>query len=83
MALERGHPELVGRYLLNPDLPPPGDLGPLLGTGKVDYGAVARVHAARVLHVLSPFELGVPIGASLAADGPTSGGCASARRSTT
>ena len=37
VALERDHPELVGRYLLNPDLPPPGDLGPLLGSGKVDY----------------------------------------------
>jgi glycosyltransferase involved in cell wall biosynthesis len=59
VALERSHPEVVCRYLLNPDLPPPGDLGPLLGTGKVDYAGVPE--SARVLHVLSPFELGVPI----------------------
>ena len=58
-ALERGHPEMVCRYLLNPDLPPPADLGPLLGSGKVDYSAVPD--SARVLHALSPFELGVPI----------------------
>ena len=58
-ALERGHPELVCRYLLNPDLPPPGDLGPLLSSGKVDYGAIPD--SARVLHALSPFELEVPI----------------------
>ena len=30
VALEQGHPQLVGRYLLNPDLLPPEDLGPLL-----------------------------------------------------
>ena len=53
-------PSWSGRYLLNPDLPPPGELGPLLASGKVDYGAVPE--SARVLHVLSPFELGVPIG---------------------
>ena len=63
VALERGHPGLVGRYLLNPDLPPPGDLGPLLGSGKVEYAGTpdAVPQQARVLHVLSPFELGVPI----------------------
>jgi glycosyltransferase involved in cell wall biosynthesis len=63
VALERGHPQLTGRYLLNPDLPPPGDLGPLLSSGKVAYAGTpeAVVPGARVLHVLSPFELGVPI----------------------
>ncbi len=59
VALERDQPEVVCRYLLNPDLPPPGDLGPLLATGKVDYTGLPA--SARVLHVLSPFELGVPI----------------------
>ena len=56
-------PSLVGGYLLNPDLPPPGDLGPLLGSAKVDYaGSPAAVRdGARLLHVLSPFELQVPI----------------------
>ena len=61
VALEARHPDLVCRYLLNPDLPPPGDLGPLLTSGKVDYGGVPA--SARLLHALSPFELGVPIGA--------------------
>jgi glycosyltransferase involved in cell wall biosynthesis len=62
-ALERDHPELLGAYLLNPDLPPPGDLGPLLGSAKVDYaGSPSAVRdGARLLHVLSPFELQVPI----------------------
>jgi glycosyltransferase involved in cell wall biosynthesis len=59
LALEDGYPELVCRYLLNPELPPPGDLGALLGSGKVDYAGVTE--SARVLHALSPFELGVPI----------------------
>jgi len=63
VALDRDHPGLVGRFLLNPDLPPPGDLGPLLGPGKVEYagapGAIAQ--EARLLHVLSPFELAAPI----------------------
>ena len=60
VALECRHPEMIGQYLLNPDLPPPGDLGPLLASGKVDYEVAPD--SARVLHVLSPFELGVPIG---------------------
>ena len=39
-----------------PDLPPPGDLGSLLGSGKVGYPRpAAPMPAARVLHVLSPF----------------------------
>jgi glycosyltransferase involved in cell wall biosynthesis len=64
VALEREQPELVGRYLLDPDLVPPGDLGPLLSSGKVDYLDTSDpvVHEARVLHVLSPFDPGVPIG---------------------
>ncbi len=63
VALDRGHPGLVGRFLLNPDLPPPGDLGPLLGPGKVAYAGApdAISEDARLLHVLSPFELAVPI----------------------
>ena len=64
VALEREHPQLVGRYLLNPDLLPPGDLGPLLGSGKVDYAGVSDpvVPGARVLHAFPPFDPGVPIG---------------------
>ena len=61
MALEREHPHLVGSYLLNPDLLPPGDLGPLLGSGKVAYAQPSRRRNGRILHVLSPFAPGVPI----------------------
>ena len=64
VALEREHPQLVGRYLLNPDLLPPGDLGPLLGSGKVDYAGVSDpvVPGARVIHAFPPSDPGVPIG---------------------
>lgn len=63
VALEREHPDLVGRYLLNPDLPPPGDLGPLLSSAKIDYAGTSKAvpDGARLLHVLSPFELQVTI----------------------
>lgn len=64
VALERDHSHLVGRYLLSPDLPPPGDLGPLLDSGKVEYAGTleAGFRASGVLHALAPFDLGVPIG---------------------
>ena len=64
VALEQGHPQLVGRYLLNPDLLPPEDLGPLLSSGRVDYADLSDpvVPGARVLHVIWPFDPGVPIG---------------------
>lgn len=61
LALEARDPGVVSRYLLNPDLPPPGDLGALIGTGKVGYDEIPV--GARLLHVLSPFELAVPINA--------------------
>ena len=53
----------MGRYLLNPDLPPPGNLGPLVGSAKIEYAGSpgALGDDARLLHVLSPFELQVPI----------------------
>jgi glycosyltransferase involved in cell wall biosynthesis len=64
VALEQEHPQLVGRYLLNPDLLPPGDLGPILSSGKVDYADLSDpvLPGARVLHVISPFDSAVPIG---------------------
>jgi len=62
VALERDHPHLVGHYLLNRDLLPPGDLGPLLRSGKVGYGGVSQLPEARVLHVFWPFAPCVPIG---------------------
>jgi glycosyltransferase involved in cell wall biosynthesis len=63
VALVAAHPDLVGRILLNPDLAPPGDIEPLLATGKVAYsGTVDAIPAeARIFHTLSPFELELPL----------------------
>jgi glycosyltransferase involved in cell wall biosynthesis len=62
-ALEFSHPRLVGRYLLNPDLPPPSDLGPLEGSRKLTYAGTpdSIPERARVFHSLSPLHPGVPV----------------------
>jgi len=56
--LERARPDLVGRYLLDPSLPPPGELDALLATGKVRYADAtdAIPESARILHSLSPLD---------------------------
>jgi len=61
LAIERLRPDLVGTYLLNPDLPPPGPIEELVSTGKVAYrGAPDAISPqARVFHALSPFDLAV------------------------
>jgi glycosyltransferase involved in cell wall biosynthesis len=58
-ALERHRPDLVGRYLLAPDLAPPDDLGELVATGKVAYwGSKAAIpDSARVYHSLSVLDV--------------------------
>jgi glycosyltransferase involved in cell wall biosynthesis len=65
LAIERLRPELVGTYLLNPDLPPPGPIEELVSTGKVAYrGAPGAIGPeARIYHVLAPFDLAVDAGA--------------------
>ena len=64
-ALERVRPDLVSSYLLDPEWPPPGDLGDLLTSRKLAYAnspeAARALEAARVYHCLSPFELGRPV----------------------
>jgi glycosyltransferase involved in cell wall biosynthesis len=69
-ALEEHFPDLVGRYLLAPDWPPPGDITDLLGTGKVAHvgspGAVqaeARVYLSLFCcdMVLEPAKLWPPV----------------------
>ena len=71
-ALWRTHRPLVHSFLLNPDLAPPGAVEPLVASGRLTYSD--RVHIgggvagngdgaeARLLHVVSPIELDVPIG---------------------
>ena len=41
---------MVCRYLLNPDLPPPSDLGPLLGSGMPDAFRLRPNAVAKVLN---------------------------------
>jgi glycosyltransferase involved in cell wall biosynthesis len=62
-ALEEVRPDLIGRILLNPDLAPPGEIGPLLASGKVAYSGTAGAlpGGARIFHSLSPFELDLPL----------------------
>jgi len=58
-AIERHRPDLVCRYLLAPDAPPPGDLGDLSASGKLTYGGTdaAIPECARVYHSLSVLDL--------------------------
>jgi glycosyltransferase involved in cell wall biosynthesis len=60
-ALERLRPDLVGTYLLNPDLPPPGPIDELVSSGKLAYRGAPHAVApgARIFHSLSPFDLAV------------------------
>jgi glycosyltransferase involved in cell wall biosynthesis len=61
LALERLRPGLVGTYLLNPDLPPPGPIEELVSTGKVAYRGTPHAvgPSARLFHSLWPFDLSV------------------------
>ena len=61
LALERlPDPTSSGRYLLNPDLPPPGPIEELLSDAARSPTPARRarsVRGARVFHALSPFDL--------------------------
>ncbi len=61
-ALWRTNPSLVHSFLLNPDLPPPGAIEPLVASGRIEYSDRGDLTDARLLHVVSPIELDVPIG---------------------
>ena len=60
-AVHQLQPDRVARFLLNPDLATPGSIEPLLATGKVAFSDGADLGDASVLHVMSPFELEVPL----------------------
>ena len=64
VALEAHDPDLVGSYLLNPRLAPPGELGALLESGKLVYSGTPEAigPAARVYHALSPLDLSLRFG---------------------
>ena len=63
VALVRSRPDLVGRILLNPALPPPGEIEPLVVSGTLAHAGSsdALPPGAHVFHALSPFELHTPI----------------------
>lgn len=54
LALHRRHENLVGQFLIDADLPPPGDLAPLVGTMTTRPRWPA---GPCVLHFVSPYEL--------------------------
>lgn len=58
LAIERVRPDLVGRYLLDPDLPPPGEMEALLASDKVRYRDTpdAVPWTATVFHSLAPLD---------------------------
>jgi glycosyltransferase involved in cell wall biosynthesis len=57
-AIERVDGRIVSRYLLSPDLPPPGDLGDLARSGKVGYRDDGPFPAGTAIyHSLSPLDI--------------------------
>ena len=61
-ALEEAHGGLIRHFLLNPDLAPPARFEPLAATGKVTFSDRSDPPEGGILHVLSPYELQVPLG---------------------
>ncbi|HEV2361589.1 MAG TPA: glycosyltransferase [Acidimicrobiales bacterium] len=63
LALAKDHQGVLAGIVLNPDLPPPDGIEPLLSTGLLSYGFGSVGSRARIWHCLSPFELTLPLGA--------------------
>lgn len=63
IAVEGLRPDLVGSYLLNPSLPPPGAIEALLATGKLHYADApdAIGERSRILHSLGPLDTAVGV----------------------
>lgn len=63
LAYERmGPASPVSRYLLNPDLPLPGGIEPLVASGKLRFVDEDDAYVAGgVLHLASPVELAIPV----------------------
>lgn len=51
----------MAAYLLNPDLPLPGGLEPLIGTGRVRFTDDVEIPSGAVLHLPSTIELAIPL----------------------
>jgi glycosyltransferase involved in cell wall biosynthesis len=61
LALEETCPGHVDAFLLNPDLAPPEAMEPLLASGKLRPSDEVAFEGGDVLHVTSPYEIGVPL----------------------
>ncbi len=51
----------MAAYLLNPDLPLPGGLEPLVGTGRVRFADDIAIPEGAILHLPSTIELAIPL----------------------
>ena len=60
-AMLTQHPDLVGHFLLNPRRPPVGGLDDLIAGGRAIPVDEWRGRPGGVLHLISPFELDVPL----------------------
>jgi len=60
-ALERGHQEVVARYLLNPDLTVPEVVQTAINPARLTFNDRFEASPGSAYHIGSPFELGVPI----------------------
>jgi glycosyltransferase involved in cell wall biosynthesis len=61
-ALGRTNPDLIGAYVLNPQLPTPGSLEPLTHGRKLQFSDRLDASGLTAYHVGSPIELEVPVG---------------------
>jgi glycosyltransferase involved in cell wall biosynthesis len=60
-AILRTRPEIAHTFLVNRELAPPGRVEPLVASGRLAFSDEADVRGAELLHVMSPFELDVPL----------------------
>ncbi len=60
-ALQEAYPGHIRQFLLNPDLAPPGRFEALLATGKVARSDACDPPEEGILHIVSPYELSVPL----------------------
>jgi glycosyltransferase involved in cell wall biosynthesis len=56
LALERWHPGRISRFVLNPDLPVPGAVEPLVATGRLTFSDRLDGSEERLYHIGSAFE---------------------------
>jgi glycosyltransferase involved in cell wall biosynthesis len=61
LAIERLDASAVETYVLNPDLPAPGGIEPLVASGKLRFSDDLDWSHVGALHVASPYELSVPV----------------------